>query len=108
MYVYLSNISSILVLIIVFFLVMENLQKLILQYLEEYQQPELLEALSDLASSSTWSARHGSVLTISSMLRHNPSMLCASPSFSSVVDCLKDASKDEKVTILFQLSINLY
>ncbi|KAM7532155.1 hypothetical protein LguiB_035565 [Lonicera macranthoides] len=72
---------------------------MISQYLEEYQQPELLEALSDLASSSTWSARHGSVLTISSMLRHNPSMLCASPSFSSVVDCLKDASKDEKFPV---------
>lgn len=75
----------------------ENLQKLILQYLEEYQLPELLEALSDLASFSTWSARHGLVLMISSILRHNPSMLCASPLFSSVVDCLKDASKDEKV-----------
>ncbi|KAK6915301.1 hypothetical protein RJ641_020418 [Dillenia turbinata] len=66
------------------------------QYMENQQLSGLLQELSDLAPSSSWSARHGSVLTLSSILRHNPSMICMLPEFSAIADCLKDALKDEK------------
>ncbi|KAF8392110.1 hypothetical protein HHK36_022452 [Tetracentron sinense] len=69
------------------------------QYMEESKLLDLLHTLSTMASSSTWSARHGSVLTISSMLRYNPSMVCLSPAFSSVLDCLKDSLKDDKFPV---------
>ncbi|RXH82519.1 hypothetical protein DVH24_036860 [Malus domestica] len=66
------------------------------QYLEDDQLTELLQELSDLPSSLSLSARHGSVLTISSMLRHNPSTICLSPEFPSILGRLKDALTDEK------------
>ncbi|KAJ4845080.1 hypothetical protein Tsubulata_039395 [Turnera subulata] len=66
------------------------------QYLEDDQLPDLLRLLSDLGSTSSWVSRHGSVLTISSLLRHNPSSVVASPEFPPLVDCLKNALKDEK------------
>ncbi|KAF8388318.1 hypothetical protein HHK36_026984 [Tetracentron sinense] len=69
------------------------------QYMEDSELFDLLQTLSTLASSSTWSARHGSVLTISSMLRHNPSRICLSPAFSSVVNLLKDTLKDDKFPV---------
>jgi HEAT repeat protein len=72
---------------------------IISQYLQGDQVPELLEELTSLTSSSTWYTRHGSVLTISSVLRHNPSIVSTSPLFSSVLDCLKLASKDEKFPV---------
>ncbi|POO02948.1 Proteasome component Ecm29/Translational activator Gcn [Trema orientale] len=66
------------------------------QHMEDAQLSELLQELSDLASSPSWSARHGSVLTISSMLWHNPSAICASTAFSSILLHLKITLKDEK------------
>ena len=74
-----------------------TMSKLMLQYMEEGQLSDLLQELSSLDSSLSWSARHGSILTISSMLRHSPSSICLSPVFPSVVHCLKDNLKDEKV-----------
>ncbi|THG08932.1 protein ILITYHIA [Camellia sinensis] len=71
---------------------------IISQYMEDGQISELLEELLSSASSS-WFARHGSVLTISSMLRHNPSIICASPMFSAVQNSLKDFLKDEKFPV---------
>ncbi|KAK9292309.1 hypothetical protein L1049_020274 [Liquidambar formosana] len=68
-------------------------------YMEDGQLFDLLQELSILASSPSWSARHGSVLTISSMLRHNASMICMSTEFPSIVGCLKDTLKDEKFPI---------
>ncbi|CAK7341235.1 unnamed protein product [Dovyalis caffra] len=65
-------------------------------YMEEPQLADLLELLLSLASSSSWVSRHGSVLTISSLLRHNPSSVVTSPMFPSIIDCLKGALKDEK------------
>ncbi|KAJ6951919.1 hypothetical protein NC653_041166 [Populus alba x Populus x berolinensis] len=67
-----------------------------LQYMEEHQLDDLLELLSNLASSPSWVSRHGSVLTISSLLRHNPSSVVTSQMFPSIIHCLKDALKDEK------------
>ncbi|KAJ6881995.1 LOW QUALITY PROTEIN: hypothetical protein NC651_028566 [Populus alba x Populus x berolinensis] len=67
-----------------------------LQYMEEPQLDDLLELLSNLASSPSWVSRHGSVLTISSLLRHNPSFVVTSQMFPSIIHCLKDALKDEK------------
>ncbi|KAL3564975.1 hypothetical protein D5086_033021 [Populus alba] len=67
------------------------------QYMEEHQLDDLLELLSNLASSPSWVSRHGSVLTISSLLRHNPSSVVTSQMFPSIIHCLKDALKDEKV-----------
>ncbi|KAF7805246.1 protein ILITYHIA [Senna tora] len=66
------------------------------KHLEDVQLTELIQELLSLASSPSWSARHGSVLAMSSMLRHNPVPICLSSSFSSIVDRLKDALKDEK------------
>lgn len=79
-----------------------NSQFLIRQYMEDGQLSELLDELLNSASSSSWSARHGSVLVISSMLRHNPSLLCASPKFSIVVHFLKESLKDDKVLPSFR------
>ncbi|XP_011002020.1 PREDICTED: translational activator GCN1 [Populus euphratica] len=66
------------------------------QYMEEPQLDDLLELLSNLASSPSWVSRHGSVLAISSLLRHNPSSVVTSQMFPSIMQCLKDALKDEK------------
>jgi hypothetical protein len=67
--------------------------------MEDAQLTDLLQELSSLVSSPSWSARHGSVLTITSMLRHNPTAICMSPLFQSIVDNLKGTLKDEKVCI---------
>ncbi|XAR48876.1 hypothetical protein NMG60_11031843 [Bertholletia excelsa] len=71
---------------------------IISQYMEDSELSELLEDLSSSVSSSSLSARHGSILTISSMLRHNPSMICACTIFS-VTDCLNESLKDEKFPV---------
>lgn len=70
------------------------------QYIEDNELTDLLEELVSMASSS-WHSRHGSVLTISSMLRHKPSAVCQSAMFSSILACLKTALKDEKVPLLY-------
>ncbi|KAG5549672.1 hypothetical protein RHGRI_014840 [Rhododendron griersonianum] len=72
---------------------------IISKYMEDGQLSELLDELLNSASSSSWSASHGSVLVISSMLRHNPSLLCASPKFSIVVHFLKESLKDDKFPV---------
>nr|XP_043618177.1 protein ILITYHIA [Erigeron canadensis] len=72
---------------------------IISEHLEGYQISELLEELPHNTSSSSWSARHGSLLTISSMLRHIPTIILASPSFTMVADCLKNSLKDEKFPV---------
>ncbi|KAL5566833.1 hypothetical protein UlMin_029997 [Ulmus minor] len=66
------------------------------QYMDDTQLTELLQELSNLISSQSWSARHGSVLTISSILRHNPSTICASTVYPSILSHLKGTLKDEK------------
>eukprot|EP00257_Ricinus_communis_P017959 XP_015576531.1 protein ILITYHIA [Ricinus communis] len=66
------------------------------QYMEAAQLIDLLQQLSNSASSPSWVSRHGSVLTISSLLRHNPSLVITSAEFPSIIDCLKDGLKDEK------------
>lgn len=78
--------------------------------MEDAQLTDLLQELSSLLSSPSWSARHGSVLTIKSMLRHNPTAICMSPFFQSIVDDLKETLKDEKVYIpmLLHLMILLF
>uniref|UniRef100_A0A0A0LH87 TOG domain-containing protein n=1 Tax=Cucumis sativus TaxID=3659 RepID=A0A0A0LH87_CUCSA len=71
---------------------------IISQYLEDDELTGLLEELINMASSS-WHARHGSMLTISSILRHKPSAVCQFAMFSSILGCLKTALKDEKFPI---------
>ncbi|KAI9078431.1 hypothetical protein K1719_039650 [Acacia pycnantha] len=66
------------------------------KYLEDIQLSELIQELLSLASSPSWPFRHGSVLALSSMIRHIPPLVCLSSSFSSTLDLLKDALKDEK------------
>ncbi|KAK4767464.1 hypothetical protein SAY86_015214 [Trapa natans] len=56
------------------------------QYMEGEQLNDLFEGLLKSSSSSSWSARHGSLLTISSILRHKFSALTGSPSFRLIVD----------------------
>ncbi|KAG8380391.1 hypothetical protein BUALT_Bualt06G0010500 [Buddleja alternifolia] len=72
---------------------------ILLQYLENDQVSEVLAGVADSASSSSWTTRHGSALSISSMLRNNASIVCASPSITSLVDCLKSSLKDEKFPV---------
>ncbi|KAL8156542.1 hypothetical protein AgCh_001585 [Apium graveolens] len=69
------------------------------QYLEDDQFLELLEELSKSASSPDYCSRHGSLLTISSILRHEPSRLCGCTLFSKILDCLKVALNDEKFAV---------
>ncbi|KAI7734036.1 hypothetical protein M8C21_026553, partial [Ambrosia artemisiifolia] len=69
------------------------------EHLEDDQIFELLEELTDNASSASWFARHGALLTISSMLRHIPTMISASSSVTVVADCLKNNLKDEKFPV---------
>lgn len=66
------------------------------QYLDEGLVPVVLNGLAD-ATSSTWTTRHGAVLALSSMLRHNASAICASSLSTITTECLKSALKDEKV-----------
>lgn len=63
------------------------------------QLTELLQELSELVASTSWSARHGSVLAISSVLRHNPSAVCSSKVYPSILNHLKLNLKDEKVIL---------
>ncbi|KAJ4721119.1 translational activator GCN1 [Melia azedarach] len=65
------------------------------QYMEDTQLAELVQELLDSASSPAWAPRHGSVLTFSALLRHNPSAVFLSP-LSSIADHLKSSLKDEK------------
>lgn len=65
--------------------------------MEDAQLSELRQELLNLAFSPSWSARHGFVLTISSLLRHNPSAICMSTEFPSIINHLKATLKDEKV-----------
>ncbi|PSR89086.1 EIF-2-alpha kinase [Actinidia chinensis var. chinensis] len=76
-----------------------NILGIISQYMDDDELSELFGELLSSASSPSWSARHGLVLTLSSMLRHNPSMICASPKFSIGVTFLKDCLKDEKFPV---------
>ncbi|XP_063940401.1 protein ILITYHIA isoform X2 [Daucus carota subsp. sativus] len=69
------------------------------QYLEDDQFVELLDELTKSASSPDFCSRHGSVLTISSILRHEPSRLCGCTLFSEILDCLKVALNDEKFSV---------
>ncbi|KAK7332811.1 hypothetical protein VNO80_29566 [Phaseolus coccineus] len=66
------------------------------QYLEDVQLTELIQELPSLANSPSWPPRHGSVLTISSLFRYNPSTICSSSLFPTIVDCLRGTLKDEK------------
>ncbi|KAL4557543.1 hypothetical protein LXL04_035724 [Taraxacum kok-saghyz] len=72
---------------------------IISEYLEDDQISELLEQLPEKASSRIWTDRHGSILTVSSMLRHIPGVISASPSFPLVTDCLKNSLTDEKFPV---------
>lgn len=66
------------------------------QYLEVVQLTELIQELTSLANSSSWPPRHGSILTISSLLHHNPASVFSSSLFPNIVDCLRHTLKDEK------------
>ncbi|XP_073041088.1 protein ILITYHIA [Primulina eburnea] len=69
------------------------------QYLDNAQISEVLKEVADSVSSSSWITRHGSVLAITSMLRHNASVIYVSPLLPNIVDCLKSALKDEKFPV---------
>ncbi|KAL2463450.1 Protein containing adaptin N-terminal region [Forsythia ovata] len=71
---------------------------MVLQYLEDGQISEVLKELTDSASSSSWTTKHGSVRAISSILRHNPAIIYASPLFTVIVNSIKSTLKDEKVS----------
>ncbi|XP_073291108.1 protein ILITYHIA [Primulina huaijiensis] len=69
------------------------------QYLDNAQISEVLKEVADSVSSSSWITRHGSILAITSMLRHNASVIYGSPLLPNIVDCLKSALKDEKFLV---------
>ncbi|PPR92002.1 hypothetical protein GOBAR_AA28683 [Gossypium barbadense] len=66
------------------------------QYMEESELSDLLQELLDLSSSSSWADRHGAVLSLFSLLRHNPSTIFMSPECPSILLRLKSSLKDEK------------
>ncbi|KAL5712127.1 eIF-2-alpha kinase activator GCN1 [Ranunculus cassubicifolius] len=68
-------------------------------YMEETELHNLLQMLTDSMPNTTWFIRHGSVLTISSILRHHPESVYQSSLLSSIIDRLKAALKDEKFPI---------
>lgn len=78
---------------------------IISQYMEDMQLNDLLEELLDWDYSQSWVARHGSLLTISSLLRHNPSKISTSLMFPSILDCLKVSLKDDDKFPLRETSI---
>ncbi|XP_047319799.1 protein ILITYHIA [Impatiens glandulifera] len=69
------------------------------EYMEDGELSQLFVDLLKCASSPNWFARHGCTLAISSMLKHNPKVLCASSTFSLLVDLLKNNLKDEKFPV---------
>ncbi|KAJ0229809.1 Protein ILITYHIA [Hirschfeldia incana] len=66
------------------------------QYLEAAQLSDLLQEVISLSASQKWSSRHGSVLCIASLLKHNPSTIMTSSLFSTLLNSLKSSLKDEK------------
>ncbi|KAG2312032.1 hypothetical protein Bca52824_023589 [Brassica carinata] len=66
------------------------------KYLEAAQLSVLLEEVISLSASQKWSSRHGSVLCIASLLKHNPSTIMTSSLFSALLNSLKSSLKDEK------------
>ncbi|KAK1290119.1 hypothetical protein QJS10_CPB18g01878 [Acorus calamus] len=69
------------------------------QYMEDSELRDLLQILSSLGSSPLWSVKHGVMLTLSSTLKHKPSVICLSPEIQSVLDRLKDALHDDKFPV---------
>ncbi|CAH9129951.1 unnamed protein product [Cuscuta epithymum] len=69
------------------------------QYLEDVEVVEVLNGTTNSALSPNWCTRHGAVLTISSILKHNPSIIFSSSSYGAVIDSLKSNLKDEKFPI---------
>ncbi|XP_078427732.1 putative protein kinase regulator ILITHYIA [Wolffia australiana] len=69
------------------------------KYLEEHEVTEMVESLISLSTSSNWSLRHGSILTLAAMSSNNPSMMCMSTSFPSAINRLKAAIKDDKFPV---------
>ncbi|CAO2827459.1 unnamed protein product [Amaranthus hypochondriacus] len=67
--------------------------------IEDRELEDLLEEFSNSALSSSWTTRHGLVLTISSMLRHCPARVCTTSCSSSIISMLKDMLKDEKFPV---------
>ncbi|CAI9090959.1 OLC1v1025859C1 [Oldenlandia corymbosa var. corymbosa] len=72
---------------------------MITQYLDGEQISEVLNELPTSASSPNWYTRHGSVLTVFAMLKYNPTIVCTSPSFAAIVNCLKSSLRDEKFPV---------
>lgn len=69
------------------------------QYLDNLELVDLLDGMCKLSLSSTWFNRHGSLLTFASVSFNNPSMMCQSSVFPSVVDRLKVSLADDKFPI---------
>uniref|UniRef100_A0A7N0VHG6 TOG domain-containing protein n=1 Tax=Kalanchoe fedtschenkoi TaxID=63787 RepID=A0A7N0VHG6_KALFE len=66
------------------------------QFLEDSQLADLIQELSGSAVSSNWVSRNGAILTISSLLRKNPSVLCTSAYLPLVLKSIKGTLEDEK------------
>ncbi|XP_062212235.1 protein ILITYHIA-like [Phragmites australis] len=69
------------------------------QYMEEIEISELVQILLNMSTSPNWCTRHGALLAFSSISMHCPSKLGSSTSFSSLVDLLRDALKDDKFPV---------
>ncbi|GLJ35635.1 hypothetical protein SUGI_0716270 [Cryptomeria japonica] len=69
------------------------------QYLEDGELSGLLAELSVPVPSESWAVRHGTILSLSSMFRLSAARICASEAFPTVVDCLKNKLKDDKVPV---------
>ncbi|CAM8897213.1 unnamed protein product [Rhodiola kirilowii] len=69
------------------------------QFSEDIQLADLLQQLASSAASSNWVTRHGAILTISSLLRKNPSSICTATYLPSVLKSVKGTLEDDKFPV---------
>lgn len=79
------------------------MSNLMLQFSEDAQLADLLQQLSSSATSSSWVTRHGAILTISFLLRQNPSVICTPAYLSPVLKAVKSTLEDDRVTGLWMV-----
>ncbi|KAK9083066.1 hypothetical protein Scep_029537 [Stephania cephalantha] len=69
------------------------------QHMEDSELFDLLQYLIQSMSSASWCIRHGSVLTISSILGRNAAMGCSSSMLPLIINNLKESLKDDKFPV---------
>ncbi|KAL3681502.1 hypothetical protein R1sor_024458 [Riccia sorocarpa] len=70
------------------------------QHLGDAELGRLVDSVATTSSASSWALRHGTILTLASVLRHSISRVTDSPALlSTVVGAIKTRAKDDKVPV---------